>query len=109
MRPPLAQVAGEAALGNQKGSTHGSNSRYSSVVRRSDGQRRPIGRVREKETCVYVLAIQDTIARGERGHDFLAGGAGHKSRLATREHAMKWIAIGRHSPEHRIEAKPRDA
>src|SRR6266508_2682133 len=42
MRPPLAQVAGKRPWGNQKASTHGSNSRYSSVIRRSDGQRRPI-------------------------------------------------------------------
>ena len=57
----------------------------------------------------HVLAIEDSIARGERGYDFLAGGGGHKSRLANREHAMKWIAIGRDSPERRIEAKLRGA
>jgi len=57
----------------------------------------------------HVLAIQDSIARGERSYDFLAGGGGHKSHLANREHAMKWIAIGRESPERRIEAKLRDA
>jgi CelD/BcsL family acetyltransferase involved in cellulose biosynthesis len=57
----------------------------------------------------HVLAIQDSMARGERSYDFLAGGGGHKSRLANREHAMKWIAIARDSPERRIEAKLRDA
>lgn len=57
----------------------------------------------------HVLAIQDSIARGERSYDFLAGGGGHKSRLANREHAMKWIAIGRDTPERRIEAKLRGA
>ncbi|MGY2908676.1 GNAT family N-acetyltransferase [Bradyrhizobium sp. URHC0002] len=57
----------------------------------------------------HVLAIQDSIARGERSYDFLAGGGGHKSHLANREHAMKWIVIGRDSPERRIEAKLRDA
>lgn len=57
----------------------------------------------------HVLAIEDSIARGEIGYDFLAGGAGHKSRLANREHAMKWIAIGRDSSERRIEAKLRAA
>ncbi|WP_312014563.1 GNAT family N-acetyltransferase [Bradyrhizobium sp. AUGA SZCCT0283] len=57
----------------------------------------------------HVLAIQDSIARGEGSYDFLAGGGGHKSHLANREHAMKWIAIGRDSPERRIEAKLRDA
>ncbi|WP_247780076.1 GNAT family N-acetyltransferase [Bradyrhizobium sp. 170] len=55
----------------------------------------------------HVLAIEDSIARGERSYDFLAGGGGHKSRLANREHPMKWIAIGRDSPERRIEAKLR--
>jgi len=57
----------------------------------------------------HVLAIEDSIARGERGYDFLAGGAGHKSHLANGEHAMKWIAIGRDSPERHIEAKLRGA
>lgn len=57
----------------------------------------------------HVLAIQDSIARGERSYDFLAGGGGHKSHLANREHAMKWIVISRDSPERRIEAKLRDA
>ncbi|UGY17334.1 GNAT family N-acetyltransferase [Bradyrhizobium septentrionale] len=57
----------------------------------------------------HVLAIEESIARGERGYDFLAGGAGHKSHLANREYAMKWIAMGRDSPERHIEAKLRDA
>jgi CelD/BcsL family acetyltransferase involved in cellulose biosynthesis len=57
----------------------------------------------------HVLAIEDSIARGERSYDFLAGGGGHKSHLANMEHAMKWIAIGRDSPERRVEAKLRDA
>ncbi len=57
----------------------------------------------------HVLSIEDSIARGERGYDFLAGPAGHKSHLANAEHAMKWIAIGRDSPERRIEAKLRRA
>jgi CelD/BcsL family acetyltransferase involved in cellulose biosynthesis len=57
----------------------------------------------------HVLSIEDSIARGERGYDFLAGPAGHKSHLANAEQAMKWIAIGRDSPERRIEAKLRRA
>jgi len=57
----------------------------------------------------HVLSIEDSIVRGERGYDFMAGPAGHKSRLANAEHAMKWIAIGRDSPERRIEAKLRRA
>lgn len=50
----------------------------------------------------HVLANGDSIARGERGYDFLAGGGGHKSHLANREQAMKWIAIGRDSPEAKL-------
>jgi CelD/BcsL family acetyltransferase involved in cellulose biosynthesis len=57
----------------------------------------------------HVLSIEDSIVRGERGYDFLAGSAGHKSHLANAEHAMKWIAIGKDSPERRIEAKLRRA
>lgn len=57
----------------------------------------------------HVMAIEDSIARGESGYDFLAGGGGHKSHLANGEHAMKWIVIGRDSPERRIEIKLRDA
>ncbi|MER9236277.1 GNAT family N-acetyltransferase [Mesorhizobium sp. M0622] len=57
----------------------------------------------------HVLAIEDSIGRGECGYDFLAGFAGHKSHLANAEHPMKWIAIGRDSPERRIEAQLRGA
>ncbi|WP_407180050.1 GNAT family N-acetyltransferase [Bradyrhizobium sp. STM 3562] len=57
----------------------------------------------------HVLSIEDSIARGERGYDFLAGAAGHKSRLANAGYGMKWIAIGRDSAEGRIEAKLRRA
>ncbi|MER9082607.1 GNAT family N-acetyltransferase [Mesorhizobium sp. M0895] len=57
----------------------------------------------------HVLAIEDSIGRGECGYDFLAGFSGHKSHLANAEHPMKWIAIGRDNPERRIEAKLRGA
>ncbi|SEE52211.1 Acetyltransferase involved in cellulose biosynthesis, CelD/BcsL family [Bradyrhizobium erythrophlei] len=57
----------------------------------------------------HVLAIEDSISRGESGYDFLAGGAGHKAHLANSEYAMKWIAICRDGPERHIEAKLRDA
>jgi CelD/BcsL family acetyltransferase involved in cellulose biosynthesis len=57
----------------------------------------------------HVLAIEDSIGRGECGYDFLAGFSGHKSRLANAEHPMKWIAIGRDTPERRIEANLRGA
>ncbi|MEH6949895.1 GNAT family N-acetyltransferase [Nitrobacter sp. NHB1] len=57
----------------------------------------------------HVLSIEDSLLRGERGYDFLAGPAGHKSRLANAENSMKWIVIGKDSPERRIEAKLRHA
>jgi CelD/BcsL family acetyltransferase involved in cellulose biosynthesis len=57
----------------------------------------------------HVLSIEDSIVRGERGYDFLAGSAGHKSHLANAEDAMKWIAIGRDSAERRLEANFRRA
>ncbi len=57
----------------------------------------------------HVLSIEDSLHRGERGYDFLAGPAGHKSRLANAESSMKWIVIGRDSLERRIEAKIRRA
>jgi CelD/BcsL family acetyltransferase involved in cellulose biosynthesis len=57
----------------------------------------------------HVLSIEDSIARGERGYDFLAHPGGHKSHLSNREQALKWIAIGRDSPERRIEARLRGA
>jgi hypothetical protein len=52
MRPPLAQVAGKRPVGNQKGSTQGSNSRYNPVIRRSDDQRRPKACPPEGHLCV---------------------------------------------------------
>jgi CelD/BcsL family acetyltransferase involved in cellulose biosynthesis len=57
----------------------------------------------------HVLAIEDSIGRGECCYDFLAGFSGHKSHLANAEHPMKWIAIGRDTPERRIEANLRGA
>ncbi|WP_439923012.1 GNAT family N-acetyltransferase [Nitrobacter sp. JJSN] len=57
----------------------------------------------------HVLSIEDSLLRGERGYDFLAGSAGHKSRLANAESSMKWIVIGKDSLERRIEAKVRRA
>jgi hypothetical protein len=30
-----------------------------------------------------VLSVEDAIARGERGYDFMAGAAGHKNRLGN--------------------------
>ena len=57
----------------------------------------------------HVLSIENSIARGERSYDLLAGSAGHKPHLTNAEHPMKWIAISSDSPERRIEAKLRRA
>jgi len=57
----------------------------------------------------HVLAIEDAVARNERGYDFMAGSAGHKDRLANAERSMKWIVVGRSTLERRIEAKLHDA
>lgn len=57
----------------------------------------------------HVLAIEDSLQRGEQGYDFLAGPAGHKSRLANAERTLTWIAVGKDSLEHRIEAGIRQA
>jgi CelD/BcsL family acetyltransferase involved in cellulose biosynthesis len=57
----------------------------------------------------HVLAIEDSLLRGESGYDFGAGPAGHKSRLANAQRAMTWIAVGKDCPERRIEAKIRRA
>lgn len=53
----------------------------------------------------YVLSIEDSIAREERGYDFLAGSAGHKPHLANAEYPLKWIVMGKDGTERRIEAK----
>lgn len=57
----------------------------------------------------HVLSIEDSFARGERGYDFLAGPAGHKSRLANAERPLTWLSIGNDSVERRIETRVRHA
>lgn len=57
----------------------------------------------------HVLAIEDGFARGELGYDFMAGSAGHKSRLANTERSLKWIVFGRDTIERRIETRVRHA
>jgi CelD/BcsL family acetyltransferase involved in cellulose biosynthesis len=52
----------------------------------------------------HVLSIEDSLRRDECGYDFLAGPAGHKSRLANAESTMVWMNIGKSSLERRIEA-----
>jgi CelD/BcsL family acetyltransferase involved in cellulose biosynthesis len=57
----------------------------------------------------HVLSTEDSILRGERGYDFLAGSAQHKPRLANAEYVLKWITVGGDGPERRVEAKIRSA
>lgn len=57
----------------------------------------------------HVLAIEDSFARGELGYDFMAGSAGHKSRLANAERSLKWVVVGRNSIERRIGTTVRHA
>ncbi|MES5481940.1 GNAT family N-acetyltransferase [Bradyrhizobium sp. INPA03-11B] len=57
----------------------------------------------------HVLSIEDSMSRGERGYDFLAGFARHKSQLANAEHAMTWIVLGADTLERRIEERLRRA
>ncbi|QIG99392.2 MULTISPECIES: GNAT family N-acetyltransferase [unclassified Bradyrhizobium] len=57
----------------------------------------------------HVLSIEDSMSRGERGYDFLAGFARHKSQLANAEHALTWSIIGGDTLERRVEARLRRA
>lgn len=42
----------------------------------------------------HVLAIEDTLARGEDCYDFMSTPAGHKPLLSNTEQPMNWIALG---------------
>lgn len=42
----------------------------------------------------HVLAIEDTLARGEGCYDFMSTPAGHKPLLSNAEQPMNWIALG---------------
>jgi CelD/BcsL family acetyltransferase involved in cellulose biosynthesis len=42
----------------------------------------------------HVLAIEDTLERGERCYDFLATPSGHKPLLSNAEKPMNWLAVG---------------
>ncbi|WP_420970690.1 GNAT family N-acetyltransferase [Bradyrhizobium sp. B120] len=57
----------------------------------------------------HVLSIEDSISRGERGYDFLAGFSRHKCQLANAEHAMTWIVLGADTLERRLEERLRRA
>ncbi|WP_082364096.1 GNAT family N-acetyltransferase [Rhodopseudomonas sp. AAP120] len=51
----------------------------------------------------HVLAIEDGLSRGERGYDFMAGSAAHKSRLGNAKRTLKRIVVGRDTIERRVE------
>ncbi|WP_247509494.1 GNAT family N-acetyltransferase [Bradyrhizobium sp. 157] len=57
----------------------------------------------------HVLSVEDSIARGERSYDFMAGSAGHKSRLANAQRSLKWIVVSRDTLERRVETTLRRA
>lgn len=42
----------------------------------------------------HVLAIEDTLTRGEDCYDFMSTPAGHKPLLSNTEQPMNWIALG---------------
>ncbi|WP_157618974.1 GNAT family N-acetyltransferase [Skermanella stibiiresistens] len=41
----------------------------------------------------HVLAIEDSLARGEAVYDFMAGAAGHKEHLSNASAPMSWLVI----------------
>lgn len=55
----------------------------------------------------HVLAIEDTLARGERCYDFMSTPAGHKPLLSNAEHPMNWIALGPDRLSRQIDARLR--
>lgn len=57
----------------------------------------------------HVLAIEDSLARGERCYDFMSTPAGHKPLLSNTEQPMNWLALGPDRLNRQIEAKLRQA
>lgn len=57
----------------------------------------------------HVLAIEDTLARGEACYDFMSTPAGHKPLLSNAGHPMNWIALGPDRLSRQIDAKLRHA
>ena len=57
----------------------------------------------------HVLAIQDTLKRGEPAYDFMSTPAGHKPLLSNAEQPMNWIALGPDRLTRQIDAKLRHA
>ena len=57
----------------------------------------------------HVLAIEDTLKRGEPCYDFMSTPAGHKPLLSNNEQPMNWIALGPDRLTRQIDAKLRHA
>ncbi|WP_448206168.1 GNAT family N-acetyltransferase [Azospirillum sp. sgz302134] len=57
----------------------------------------------------HVLAIEDTLVRGERCYDFMSTPAGHKPLLSNAEQPMNWIALGPDRLTRQIDARLRQA
>ncbi|HYH21773.1 MAG TPA: GNAT family N-acetyltransferase [Azospirillum sp.] len=52
----------------------------------------------------HVLAIEDSLARGERCYDFMSTAAGHKPLLSNAEQPMNWFALGRDGVHRAVDA-----
>ncbi len=57
----------------------------------------------------HVLAIEDTLARGEDCYDFMSTPAGHKPLLANAGQPMNWLALGPDRLTRQIDARLRQA
>ncbi|PWC39189.1 GNAT family N-acetyltransferase [Azospirillum sp. TSO35-2] len=53
----------------------------------------------------HVLAIEDALARGEDGYDFMSTPAGHKPLLSNAEQPMNWLTLGPDRLSRRLEAQ----
>ncbi|MCW2243936.1 GNAT family N-acetyltransferase [Azospirillum canadense] len=57
----------------------------------------------------HVLAVEDTLARGEDCYDFMSTPAGHKPLLSNAEQPMNWLALGPDRVSRQIDARLRQA
>ncbi|KAA0573763.1 GNAT family N-acetyltransferase [Azospirillum sp. B21] len=57
----------------------------------------------------HVLAVEDTLARGEDCYDFMSTPAGHKPLLSNAEQPMNWLTLGPDRVSRRVEAYCRRA
>ncbi len=53
----------------------------------------------------HVLAIEDSLRRGEDCYDFMSTPAGHKPLLANAEQPMNWLALGPDRLSRRLDAQ----